>query len=200
MLKKIFGLLKKSQNIIVVVSGLPRSGTSMMMKMLAAGGLRPFTDNIRQADDDNLKGYYEFERVKQLETDKAWLPEAKGKVVKIISALLRHLPPEYVYKIIFMQRDIQEILASQRQMLIRRGKYDPNVSDDELANKFRLHLEHVGDWISRQSNIDVIYLNYNEILQNKRKQCIEINEFLGKKLDVEKMAKEIDYSLYRQRR
>ncbi len=96
-LKKIFDEKRKDQNMLIIVSGLPRSGTSMMMKMFEAGGLEPFVDNIRKADPDNPKGYYEFERVKQLENDKTWLPEARGKVVKVVSALLKHLPPKYVY-------------------------------------------------------------------------------------------------------
>jgi len=110
------------ENQIIIVSGLPRSGTSMLMKMLEAGGLEILTDEIRKADTDNPKGYYEFERVKKLETDNIWLPEAKGKVVKIISMLLQHLPLNYVYKIIFIKRDIHEVLASQKQMLVRRGE------------------------------------------------------------------------------
>ncbi|HFD38992.1 MAG TPA: sulfotransferase family protein, partial [Anaerolineae bacterium] len=96
---------------ITIVSGLPRSGTSMMMKMLEAGGLPVLTDQIRAADEDNPKGYYEFERVKQIEHDQEWLPDAQGKAVKMIAALLKHLPPDYEYKIVFMQRDMQEVLA-----------------------------------------------------------------------------------------
>jgi hypothetical protein len=106
---------------ITIVSGLPRSGTSMMMKMLEAGGLEPLTDNIRTADEDNPKGYFEFERVKQIENDKAWLEDARGRVVKLISALLKHLPPSITTKSCW-RRAMPEILASQRQMLIRRGE------------------------------------------------------------------------------
>ncbi|HZD55295.1 MAG TPA: hypothetical protein VE136_01120, partial [Anaerolineales bacterium] len=99
---------------MTIVSGLPRSGTSMMMKMLEAGGVPPLTDEIRTADRDNPKGYYEFERVKKMpDGDKAWMVEARGKSVKVISALLEHLPPQYDYKVIFMRRDMNEILASQ---------------------------------------------------------------------------------------
>jgi hypothetical protein len=108
---------------IVVVSGLPRSGTSMMMKMLEAGGIPVLTDYEREADEDNPKGYFEFERVKNLKDgDDAWLPQAKGKVVKVIAALLTDLPSSYEYEVIFMRRAMPEILASQRQMLIRRGE------------------------------------------------------------------------------
>src|SRR5687768_1736541 len=113
------------RDVITVVSGLPRSGTSMMMKMLEAGGLEPVVDHVRKPDEDNPKGYYEFERVKALENDREWLPEAKGKFVKVISMLLRHLPADHRFKVIFMQRNMPEVLASQKKMLVRRGE-DPN--------------------------------------------------------------------------
>jgi broad-specificity NMP kinase len=188
------------QDAIIIVSGLPRSGTSMLMKMLEAGGLVPLTDNIRAPDDDNPKGYYEFERVKQLEKDKSWLPEAKGKVVKVISMLLKQLPPEYFYKIIFMQRNMEEILASQKEMLIRRGESGSKVTDEELAEKFHVHLQKIEEWMASQPNFDVIYVKYNEVLQNHRGYCIKINEFLDNRLDVEKMVGAVDDALYRQRR
>jgi len=188
------------QDAIIIVSGLPRSGTSMLMKMLEAGGLEPLTDNIRAPDDDNPKGYYEFERVKQLEKDKSWLPEAKGKVVKVISMLLKHLPPEYFYKVIFMRRNMEEILASQKEMLIRRGESGSKVTDEELAEKFHVHLQKIEEWMASQPNFDVIYVKYNEVLQNHRDYCIKINEFLDNRLDVEKMVGAVDDALYRQRR
>ena len=184
---------------LIIVSGLPRSGTSMMMKMFEAGGLKPFVDNIRKADPDNPKGYYEFERVKQLENDKTWLPEARGKVVKVISALLKHLPPKYVYKIVFMEREMAEILASQKKMLIRRGNPEDNVPDERLARMFQSHLNKVKSWIAAQPNIDVIYINYNKIVKDLHDDCIQIHEFLDKRVDIEKMADQIDTSLYRQR-
>ena len=106
---------------IVVVSGLPRSGTSMMMQMLEAGGMNVLTDGLRTADEDNLKGYFEYEKVKALKTDQSWLPEARGKAVKIISELLKYLPDTHTYRIIFMRRALEEVLASQDRMLIRRG-------------------------------------------------------------------------------
>jgi len=108
-----FKRLKKTKQPIIVVSGLPRSGTSMMMRMLEAAGIQPLTDHIRTADSDNLKGYYEFERVKKLkEGDVAWLSDAQGKAVKIIAALLIELPSNYEYHVLFMRRKMEEILAS----------------------------------------------------------------------------------------
>ena len=184
---------------ITIVSGLPRSGTSMIMKMIAVGGLKPLTDNIRITDDDNPKGYYEFERVKKLENDKAWLPDAKGKVVKIISMLLKHLPLDYSYKVIFILRNMDEILASQNQMLIRRKEPTDKVLDKDLAKMYRNHLQKIKTWLDREPNFEVLYVKYNEVLNNPVESCKKVNEFLGNTLDVAKMASIIDKNLYHQR-
>ncbi|HZM91702.1 MAG TPA: sulfotransferase, partial [Blastocatellia bacterium] len=170
---------------ITIVSGLPRSGTSMMMKMLAAGGLEPLTDNIRTADEDNPKGYFEFERVKQIENDKAWLEEARGRVVKLISALLKHLPPSYNYKVLFMRRAMPEILASQRQMLIRRGEPTDAVPDDRMAAMFNKHVAQVEAWLAAQPNVEVLYVSYNDVLKDSRPHAERINKFLGGSLEVD---------------
>lgn len=184
---------------ITIVSGLPRSGTSMMMKMLEAGGLEVMTDNLRQADEDNPKGYYELEVVKELEHNKEWLKDAQGKVVKIISQLLKELPPNYTYKIVFMRRHMNEILASQRQMLIRRGEPTDTISDEKLAKMFEMHLLQVENWLAKQPNMDVLYVHYNEILENPAEHVPRVNAFLGGDLDTEKMMSVVDRSLHRQR-
>ncbi len=189
-----------SKQIVTVVSGLPRSGTSMMMRMLEAGGIPPLTDELREADKDNPKGYYEFERVKKLdEGDTDWVEEAQGKSVKVISALLKYLPTGYTYKLIFMRRKIEEILASQRQMLIRRGEPTDAVSDEELTELFRKHLAQIQAWIDGQPNVEVIYVSYNDVVENPREQLQRINHFLGDTLDVAKMVDVVDQALYRQR-
>jgi hypothetical protein len=190
-----------SDQIITIVSGLPRSGTSMMMKMLEAGGLPPVTDNLRTADEDNPKGYYEFERVKQLSKgDVEWLADAPGKVVKVIAALLPHLPSTYRYRVVFMQRDMTEVLASQRQMLVRRGE-DPNKIPDEVISKlFEKHLRQVNDWVAQQSNVERLDVNYNEMLKNPAPFITQINAFLGGNLDIAPMAQVVDPSLHRQRK
>jgi hypothetical protein len=200
------GILQKlleptSKPAVVVVSGLPRSGTSMMMKMLEAGGIAPLTDEIRTADKDNPKGYYEFERVKKLdEGDVVWLDQAGGKAVKVISALLKHLPPGYTYKVIFMQRRMEEILLSQRQMLIRRGEPADSISDEKMTQLFSKHLEQVQAWIAEQPNVDVIYVSYNEILEDPTGNVEKIGQFLGQHLNKERMVSVIDEGLYRQRK
>jgi hypothetical protein len=188
------------QEVVTIVSGLPRSGTSMMMKMLDSGGMPVLVDNIRTADDDNPKGYYEFERVKQIERDQAWLEDAKGKVVKMIAALLKHLPTNYRYRIVFMRRNIGEVLASQKQMLIRRGEPTDAISDAAMADLFAKHVEKVEDWLTRQPNMDVLYVHYSDVLANPSEEARRINQFLGNSLDADRMAMAVDEKLYRQRR
>lgn len=189
----------KNNEVITIVSGLPRSGTSMMMKMLEAGGMPVLTDHLRAADADNPQGYYEFERVKQIAHDQSWLPEARGKAVKIISELLKHLPPDYDYKVIFMQRQIEETLASQRQMLIRRGETANRADDKRLAELFRRHLVWLDSRLKKQANTDLVYVDYGAVIANPAEQARKINQFLHHRLDVEAMAGMVDPALYRQR-
>ena len=186
---------------IVIVSGLPRSGTSLMMKMLEAGGVSPLTDEIRTADQDNPKGYYEYERVKKLsEGDVGWLPQARGKAVKIIAALLTKLPFGYKYEVIFMRREIKEILASQRQMLIRRGEDPDKVSDKEMQHLFETHLLQVLGWIKQQKNLNFLEISYNGIMKDATPLIGKINKFLGGELDTAAMSAVVDPKLYRQRK
>lgn len=183
---------------IVVVSGLPRSGTSMMMKMLEAGGLKPLTDEIREADVDNPKGYYEWERAKKMpEGDTAWLPQAEGKAVKIISALLKHLPADHQYKVIFMRREMGEILASQQRMLEHRGE-GRVVDDAKMAELFEKHLAATQQWLAQQPNVRVLYVSYNEILEDAAPHIKRVAEFVGG-LDAARMQNVVDERLYRQR-
>lgn len=189
-----------NQEIVTIVSGLPRSGTSMMMKMLEAGGIEVLTDHVREADKDNPKGYYEYERVKQLEHDKAWVADAQGKVVKVISALLKHLPADYTYRIIFMRRKIEEILASQRRMLIRRGEDPDKVDDAKMAQLFAHHLKQVQGWMADQPNVEFIEISFNETVGDPMTQAEQIDAFLGGGLDIEQMVNVVDPALYRQRR
>jgi hypothetical protein len=186
-------------DVVTIVAGLPRSGTSMMIKMLEAGGMPVLTDNVRTADEDNPRGYYEFERVKQIEHDKAWLEDAQGRVVKIVSALLKHLPEGYRYKVVFMRRDIAEILASQRKMLVHRGETGDRVEDATMARLFERHLKKVTAWIDTRADVDVLYVSYNDVLANPLEHARSVNRFLGGSLDVESMASIVDPTLYRNR-
>jgi hypothetical protein len=185
---------------VIVVSGLPRSGTSMMMKILEAGGILPVTDNQRMADEDNPKGYYELERVKQLtQGDIAWVDEAQGKVVKVISALLEHLPAKFQYKIIFMRREMAEILASQKQMLIRRGEPTDTVDDGTMAEMFQEHLKRVRVWLANQPNMQVHYVDYNGLMKDPAPHITALCDFLDMPLDRAAMLAVPDASLYRQK-
>ncbi len=190
---------KPSSRYVVIVSGLPRSGTSMMMKMLEAGGLELVIDGVRTADEDNPKGYYEFERVKQLDKgDVTWVADARGKAVKVISALLEYLPPEHEYKVLFMNRKMPEVLASQRKMLERRGEKS-EISDEKLAELLRKHVKQVKLWLIQQPNFEMLDLDYNAMLLDPEPWAEKVNAFLGGGLDVRAMAEVVDPALYRNR-
>lgn len=185
---------------IVIVSGLPRSGTSMMMKVLEAGGLPVIIDGLRSADPDNPEGYYEFERVKELaKGDTAWVADAQGKAVKVISALLEFLPASYPYRVIFMHRNIEEVLNSQRKMLVRRGEKVDAVNDAEMADLFAKHLAKVKQWLRVQPNFAVLDVDYNAMMQNPDEYIRTINQFIDDALDEQAMAKMIKPDLYRNR-
>jgi hypothetical protein len=185
---------------IVLVSGLPRSGTSMLMKMLEAGGLALVTDGLRTADEDNPKGYYELERVKNLakEGDKTWLADARGKGIKVISFLLKSLPPELNYKVVFVRRDIEEVLASQKKMLGRRGEQD-DTPPERMRELFQDDLWRAGYLLKHRPQFDTLEVNYTDVLAQPRQLARRIAAFVGGGLDVEKMAAVVDLELYRNR-
>jgi hypothetical protein len=199
-LKRLFRK-KRSGKPVVVVSGIPRSGTSMMMGMLEAGGVEILTDGIRKADEDNPKGYFEFEAVKELAKDKnkSWLEDAPGKAVKVVSELLKELPSGLLFKLIFINRNLEEVIASQNKMLVRRGE-PPDAGDDEkMMLLFERHLGKVNQWIDRQSHFEVIFLDYQKVLEDPTGQAEKIKAFLQRELDVTKMARVVDRELYRNR-
>ena len=183
---------------IIVVSGLPRSGTSLMMQMLDNGGLEAVTDNIRTADTDNPKGYYEFEKVKKIKQDASWLPGTRGKAFKMVSQLLYDLPVGEKYRIIFMERDLDEVLASQEKMLQRLGQRA--APREQMKRSFGLHLDKLHRWLGEQRHLDVLRVRYNELVQWPDAEAIRVNTFLGGKANVAGMAKTVDASLYRNRK
>jgi len=191
--------VRSVKEIVTVVSGLPRSGTSMMMRMLEAGGMEVLVDATRPPDEDNLNGYYEFEKVKQVKADSAWLDQAVGKAVKIISRLLYDLPQNRKYKIIFMMRSMTEILASQKVMLARGGNKGSDVADDAMERSFNTHLQRVTEWLARQTNLEVVYVGYNDMMEDPPTHAEIVNQFLGDGLDIQKMIGVVDRSLYRNR-
>jgi hypothetical protein len=194
-------LRRKLGDPIFVVSGLPRSGTSMMMRMLEAGGVEIVSDHVRTADEDNPKGYFELERVKDLDKDpdKSWLRECRGKVVKIISFLLRDLPDDNFYKIVFLRRNLEEIMASQNKMLVRRGEPTDESRDAEMMERYTFHLRKTEVQLEYRSNVRVLDVPYREVLDSPREQARRVRAFLGLKLDEEAMAAAVDPSLYRNR-
>lgn len=199
MFKKLFSRSSAPARPMVIVSGLPRSGTSMMMKMLAEGGLEAISDALRAADDDNPNGYFEFEPVKQLgEGHATWLAETGGKVIKVISSLLEYLPRGYRYKILFMERDLSEILASQEKMLANRQETS-NVTDAQMRAQFERHLAAIKYWLARQPNMEVMYIGYNAMLADPESLVKRIVEFIGLPLDAEKMLSVPNQALYRNR-
>lgn len=183
---------------ITVVAGLPRSGTSMMMQMLAAGGLPILTDGKRVADADNPKGYYELEAATRLRQDKAWLQEAVGKGVKIVAQLLPFLTSEHQYRIVFMERDFDEVLASQKTMLERLERAQTKLTPAQLKQAYRTQLQHVKVWLARQANVHVLYVSHRDALSNPQATAERVNTFLGGTLDSAAMLSVVDKSLHRQ--
>ncbi len=198
-LRRVYRRLRYGQA-IVVVSGLPRSGTSMIMKMLEAGGLPVLTDGIRTADEDNPKGYYEVERVKNLatEADKGWLAESRGKVVKVISFLLKSLPPQFNYRIVFIRRDIEEVLASQRKMLARRGETE-ETAPERMRALFEDDLWRARYQLEHRPEFETMEVHYSAVLAQPLEAARRLDAFLGGGLDTEAMAAVVDPLLYRNR-
>ncbi len=198
MFKRLLG--RNRPKTITIVSGLPRSGTSLMMSMLVAGGLQPLQDGVRTADDDNPKGYFELEQVKQLDKgDASWLPDAVGKVVKIISALLLYLPVTgYQYKIIFMRRDLDEVVASQAKMLLNRQE-ESTVSAEEIKQLYRKHLKQVFVWVARVDSAEMLEVDYGQLVKEPQLVIPSINQFCGGSLDQSAMATVVDPTLHRNR-
>ena len=184
---------------ITIVSGLPRSGTSLMMQMLAAGGMPVVSDGERKADTDNPRGYYEWERIKLLPQQPNLIAEAEGKAVKAISQLLFPLPPGYEYRVIFMERPLAEVVASQAEMIRRRGTTGAAPPPTALIAGLTAHLHQVNAWLKDKGNISILRTAYHDVLSDPLRIAESIQSFLGRTLDVQAMARQVDQSLYRQR-
>ena len=184
---------------ITIVSGLPRSGTSLMMQMLAAGGMPVLSDGERQADEDNPRGYLEWERIKQLPRDPSCIAEAEGKAVKVVSRLLTSLPNGHEYRVIFMQRPLPEVLASQEVMLRHRGTGKPGTNTSAVATAFESHLREVDAWLGSKSYLKILRVPYHDVLHNAGDIGGKLVQFLEISLGVEAMTRQVDASLYRNR-
>lgn len=190
---------KPKRDYIIIVSGLPRSGTSMIMNAIGAGGIEPLTDHIRAADEDNPKGYYEFEPVKKTKEDAEWLTDAAGKVVKMVYRLLYDLPDTYWYKVVFTQRDLKEVLASQSKMLSRSKKSNGALPDKQMQALFAAELDKCKKWIAKQPNFKVLNVDHRDMINDSLNQSKMINAFLDGGLAVKEMAAVVDPELYRNR-
>lgn len=188
------------KGVITVVSGLPRSGTSMMMQMLKAGGMPVLTDDLRKNDENNPLGYLELEKVKKLGTDNTWLQEAVDKCVKVVAPLISNLPTEHHYRIIFMQRDMEEVLRSQQVMLGKKAELEKNAYPMQLATAFSKMLEKSNAWIQAQPNVECLYVNYKDIVENPQEEAENVAAFLDTELDVTAMSEAVKKELYRNKK
>jgi hypothetical protein len=186
---------------LVIVSGLPRSGTSMMMRMLEAGGLPIMTDGARSADVDNPKGYFEHERIKDLEreADKSYLRAGRGKALKVISFLIPHLPDENDYRVIFMRRDLDEVLSSQDKMIQRLGTTDAAADREAMKEAYRNDIVRTRLLCRKRQNMEMIEIQYKATVEDPAETARRVNEFLGGRLDEAAMRRAVDESLYRNR-
>ena len=187
---------------IVVVSGLPRSGTSMMMQMLQAGGLEILTDEVRTPDGSNPKGYFELEAVKDLDkgSTPAWLVRAPGKVVKVVSSLVRWLPERYDYQVIFMQRDLDEVILSQNKMLAERGSRQDDAENQRIKQLYQTHVEDTLRLLRGRRSVATLVVDYAETLARPADTARRIDRFLHGRLDIDRMAAAADPDLHRNRR
>jgi hypothetical protein len=185
---------------VTVVSGIPRSGTSLMMRMLDAGGIAALTDGKRLADTHNPHGYFEYEPVKRLATDASWMESARGKSIKVIYRLLRFLPAGIPYRVVLMQRDLHEVFDSQRDMLRDRGDEAAGQAGDRLIAVLAAELEETRKWLTSQAGMEVFEVRYADLVGQPAVQAKALSGFLGGDLDEEAMAAAVDPSLYRHRR
>ena len=184
---------------IIIVSGLPRSGTSLIMQMLQAGGVSVLTDKVRKPDKANPEGYFEYEAVKDLQNRPEIIREASGKAVKVISHLLQYLPSGYSYKVIFTQRNLDEVLDSQEKLLAHLKKTD-SADRDHFKDIYLKHLDEVRKQLASRSNTDTLFLNYEEIITQPGDASQAIEQFLGENLDTKQMQQTVNPALYRNRR
>ena len=183
---------------ILLVSGLPRSGTSLMMNVLGKGGVELFIDNTREANVDNPKGYFEEQRVKKLNEDNSWLEESKGKALKVVSPLLPFLDLNYSYLIIFMKRDIDEIILSQKKMMIRREISAPSSDDEEIKNTLEESLAFTDSWLKGKKNIKKVDIFYKALVSNPVESLKPISAII-ENFNLNESIKVIDQNLYRNR-
>lgn len=185
-----------SDHTVILVSGLPRSGTSMLMRMLSEGGMPILMDGVRETDEDNPHGYFEYEPVKSLKNNSDWISNARGKAVKIVSPLLRYLPQGFEYKVIYLRREIKEIMASQARMIERRGE-KKNEDESKLELLYRQHVRETETRLLDDDAFCTLFVEHRRLINNPELQALQIESHLGCTLDIAKMCAAVDTSLYR---
>lgn len=189
---------KTKSDVVYIVSGLPRAGTSMAMALLQAGGIDLVVDGVRAADEDNLGGYYEYEAVKGIRDDVSWIYAARGKGIKVVSPSLRYLPPDLRYRVVFMRRDLNEVAASQEQMLRRLGK-DVGANRAQMIDLMQRHLQEVESWLARSEHVEVLFLPYRHVVEEPLAACRALIDFLSLSANPLDMAQVVEKKYYRQR-
>jgi len=193
------GEVRQPAQAVTVVTGLPRSGTSMLMQMLLAGGMPVLSDAVRAADVSNPRGYFEFEAVKGTRRDSRWVADAAGKAVKVVHLLVPDLPAGYSYRVLAIRRNIAEVLASQEALLHAQGRHGAELPPQRLGEILLAQLEEAVRWVEQQPHFSILHLNFHEVIAAPLAQARRMNEFLGGGLDERKMAAAVEPSLYRQR-
>jgi hypothetical protein len=184
---------------ITVVSGVPRSGTSLVMQMLVAGGLPALTDDQRRPDADNPRGYFEFEAIKRLREDKSWLAQAEGRAVKVIHLLVPELPDNREYRVVFVRRDLREVVRSQAAMLARAGRVGGALPPERLIAVFEQQIANTLRWLAGQPACKTLEVPHAGLLADSIGWARQLNAFLGGQLQVEAMAGAVEPALYRNR-
>lgn len=189
---------------ILVVSGLPRSGTSMVMQMLGAGGAPLLADDLRPADADNPRGYFEYEPLKRIRFNHDWVPQAEGKTFKLVSPLLEYLPTGLDYRVVLVERDLAEVVASQRAMLARTGRQGSKLSEAELIAAYERQQAVIGTVLATRRDFTVFHIEHRRILADPVGEVRRLAQFVSPiwpniQLDQPAMVAAVDPSLYRQR-
>jgi len=186
-----------NRDYVTIVSGLPRSGTSLMMRMIGEGGIPILSDGLRVPDEDNPNGYYEFERVRRTRQDPSWIPDALGKVVKMVHLLLLELPLTHEYRVVFMRRDLREVVKSQNRMLTRLNKPTDDLPEERVAEIYKRQIETTLTYLqSHDDYFRVIEVDYNVLIKNPLDLVRRVGAFFDG-LNTDEMVKAIDVRLYR---
>jgi len=189
-----------SRPFVTIVSGLPRSGASMLIRLLAAGGMPVVADAARPPHEDDPYGWFEEPRGGQPPVTAAWLGQARGRAVGIVSPLLPHLPSTLAYRVVFAKRDLREILAAQHTAHARRGTPPPPADDARILALCERHLEQIDAWLAAQEHVRVLDVEFADVLAMPAVQAARLAAFVGGGLDVEAMARAVDPRLHRQGR